>query len=64
MFSEKEWDGIFGPGTFIELTSEERKYLALAEPDKTWTVRKYYSKTNYRYNPNRLNYRNKYDIII
>ncbi len=49
MFSEKEWDGIFGPGNFIELTSEERKYLALAEPDKSWTVRKYFSKTNYWY---------------
>ena len=49
MFSEKEWDIIFGSAPFIELSSTERKYLALAYIDESWDVKKYVSKTNLWY---------------
>ena len=49
MFSEKEWDNIFGSDPFIELSSTERKYLALAYIDESWDVKKYVSKTKLWY---------------
>ena len=49
-----DWDKNFGSDDLITLSNEERKYFCLEPLDPTWSVKTFYSKTNFHYKRTKL----------